>query len=259
MQWAWEGEARENATPHFWGADDGEAVLGQLSDVADVVDRGGFYCGDGLVTFGRNLSFLDDEEFRQAFQTVIHRSNYVGYGILWRLHVYCWSARTASRLRGAVVECGVAAGISSRVLCEYLDLLKGQNATMPEIVLYDTWDSLSPNSEAFTATGESFESVRSQFEAFPSVRLVQGWLPDSLHVYSPEEITFLHLDLNNAESERAVVSHLYDRVVTGGIILVDDFGFSGFRATNANLRDWARDVGQSILELPTGQGMLIKT
>ena len=71
------------------------------------------------------------------------------------------------------------------------------------------------------------------------------------------EISFMHIDMNNAEPEKAALEKLYKHVARGGFILLDDYGYNGFGFQKKRL---TLCVNQFILplSLPTGQG-LIKT
>jgi O-methyltransferase len=50
----------------------------------------------------------------------------------------------------------------------------------------------------------------------------------------------------------------FDRLVTGGTIIFDDYGWLAYRAQEAAEDAWLAERGFSALELPTGQGLLIK-
>jgi len=51
---------------------------------------------------------------------------------------------------------------------------------------------------------------------------------------------------------------LFDRVSPGGLVVFDDYGWSGYAAQKVAEDAFMRQRGHSILELPTGQGLLIK-
>ena len=68
--------------------------------------------------------------------------------------------------------------------------------------------------------------------------------------------------MNCAYPEVAAVEYFYDKLVPGGIILLDDYGFSAnnkeyIHQKNAH-DELARKKGIQILSLPTGQGMIVK-
>jgi predicted O-methyltransferase YrrM len=68
----------------------------------------------------------------------------------------------------------------------------------------------------------------------------------------------MHIDMNSEQAEMLALEHLFDKVTPGGMIVFDDFGW----ACNANQMKSelsfmnARD--HQVLELPTGQGVVIK-
>lgn len=52
--------------------------------------------------------------------------------------------------------------------------------------------------------------------------------------------------------------YFWDKLVPGGIILLDDYGWQTHEAQKADWDEFARDRGVQILTMPTGQGLLIK-
>ncbi len=82
---------------------------------------------DHLAVWGKNLSFLSDPRFLEAYR----RGEQSGHGfeqaygleklgIEWRVHVCCWAAMHGRNLPGDFVECGVNTGILSLSVCEYI-------------------------------------------------------------------------------------------------------------------------------------------
>jgi O-methyltransferase len=83
-------------------------------------------------------------------------------------------------------------------------------------------------------------------------------VPDSLANAAPNKIAFLHLDLNNADAEVGALEVLFDRMVPGAIMVLDDYGWLAYEAQKIAEDDWLGKRGYRVLELPTGQGLLIK-
>ena len=76
---------------------------------------------------------------------------------------------------------------------------------------------------------------------------------------TPEAISFMHIDLNNAAGELAALEVLFDRLVPGGIVVMDDYEWAGiYRAQKKAEDPWFQARGYRLFPLPTGQGMLIK-
>ena len=68
----------------------------------------------------------------------------------------------------------------------------------------------------------------------------------------------MHIDMNSEKAEMLALEHLFDKVTPGGMIVFDDFGWtSNVNQTKAELA-FMNERGHPILELPTGQGVVIK-
>ena len=221
-----------------------------------------YFIGDMLCTFAKECSFTRDTKFLDAVQ---QNMTWAGEGALvWRLHTLVWAARSAMNLPGDMVECGVFQGFSAAVVLACVTESMGDKT----FYLYDTFEGLS---ETYSSAWEQsispkqvfaenglYEAVRGRFSDSPNVRLIQGVVPDVLEQESPQKICFLHVDMNAAAAEIGALEVLFDRVVTGGYIVLDDFGQSRLSDLHAAEAAWMQERGYQVLELPTGQGLVIK-
>jgi O-methyltransferase len=171
-----------------------------------------------------------------------------------------WAATHALRVPGDFVECGVWRGFCSAVLADYLDFDRVEKT----FYLYDTfagipagYDSENHDAPALREAG-LYESVLERFSRYPNVRVVRGVVPDSFAVAVPERVAFLHLDMNSSKSEIAALEVLFDRLSPGGVLVFDDYGWLTYQAQQHAADAFAQSHGHRILELPTGQGLLIK-
>ena len=124
---------------------------------------------------------------------------------------------------------------------------------------YDTFDYHPVPGHAFTAQEEGlFEKVQQRFAGYPQVRLVKGLIPDSFAA-APDKVSFLHIDLNNAAGEIAVLEALFHKVVPGGVIIFDDYEWAGaYRPQKLALDPWLDAKTHRAVPLPTGQAFVIK-
>ncbi len=248
----------------FYGVGD-TADLDRIADALKVIDdiyhkygRSTFF-GDNLVALQRVLSFAHDERFRAAYDANAGDEN---TSKMWRVHTYCWAARSALSVPGDFVECGVYKGFYAGVLTDYLAF----RTRAKEFYLYDTFEGLveewSEESERDSVNPHfdwvgTHEAVVSRFAPYPNVHVVKGVVPDVLEQQAPEHIAFLHLDLNAALAEVAALDKLAERLSDGAIVLMDDYGRQDNLALHRALNDWWRTHGYEVLELPTGQGLVI--
>ena len=105
---------------------------------------------------------------------------------------------------------------------------------------------------------ELFASVKKRFSDASNVTVTQGKVPGVLAEVSPRKIAFMHVALNNAEAEVGALEVLFDRMVPGAVLVIDDYGWMAYRAQKLAEDSWFEKRGYRVLELPTGQGLAIK-
>jgi hypothetical protein len=103
-----------------------------------------------------------------------------------------------------------------------------------------------------------YESVLQRFKRNPEVKITKGYLPETLDPIYPAKISFLHMDLNSPGAEVDTLRKLWPRIVVGGFVIFDDYGWKVFAKQKEAEDQFASEHGLSILELPTGQGLLLK-
>jgi hypothetical protein len=74
-----------------------------------------------------------------------------------------------------------------------------------------------------------------------------------------KNIRFLHIDLNCAEPEVQSLRHLWPYISDNAIILLDDYAFYGHKMQQLAMDELSIQLQFEILNLPTGQGLIIKT
>ena len=153
-----------------------------------------------------------------------------------------------SDISGDFVECGVWRGGSVMMMALALNRL---GATR-RIACFDTFDGMpAPGAEdASLATGESAASILARTRkrdgdhiwAIAALDLVRqnvdstgypadlvsyhpGRVEDTLPAEAPPSVALLRLDTDWYESTKHELVHLYPRLVKGGILIIDDYGF----------------------------------
>lgn len=234
----------------FWSAKRGEKLRQAFELIR--TDEHNIFAGDDMLLFGRAMSFAYDEKFMAAFQAT--QPDQVESGIIWRSYVLYWAARQALERPGDFVEAGVYKGTTARLICNLTDF-----ATLERTYwLYDAFGAIEANLRLGEHTPELEANVRRRFADVPNVRIVVGHVPQSFAQGEPEQIALLHLDMNNAAPEQAVLERFYDRLTPGACVVLDDYGHSAHWRQKDMADEFAAARGKMILELPTGQGLLIR-
>ena len=212
------------------------------------------YNQDGFVTV-HNCDFLDDPRFHSAYARALELlpEGASQTDIHWRAHICCWAATRALQIEGDFVECGVWYGILSRTIAEYTSFADQKR----QFYLVDTFGALAtPGLEHYEP--DIYDIVKRRFSAFPNVNLIRGKIPQILPSIPCKQVAYLSIDMNGIEPERAALNYFYEKIVPGGVIYFDDYGWRGFENQKAMIDEFFRSKPETILQTPSGQGIVIK-
>lgn len=216
--------------------------------------RRGVFMGDNLITFGKNLSFLSDEAFMAAVGR--HAGTGIERSILWRTAVLAWAARNGLRRPGDFVECGCYRGTSARIVADTV----GFGGLDRTYWLYDLFEYPAGSTHTHMPGMEPslHAEVQRRFADLPNVRVIRGAVPEVLAGQSPERIAFMHIDMNSVAPEIGALEALWERMSPGAVLVLDDYGYHGYVAQRDAERAWFAARGYDVVELPTGQGLVIR-
>tara|TARA_B110000977_G_C10993595_1_gene460931 strand:+ start:849 stop:1142 length:294 start_codon:yes stop_codon:yes gene_type:complete len=72
----------------------------------------------------------------------------------------------------------------------------------------------------------------------------------------PNEISWLHIDLNSSQTTLETMEFFYSKIVENGIMIFDDYGM--FETTKEVVDNFLKNKIGHFISYPTGQGMFIK-
>jgi O-methyltransferase len=176
---------------------------------------------------------------------------------------------------GDVVECGVWRGGSMHAVARVLDAAGDHSR---DLYLFDTFEGMPPPSdkdrklsgrsaETLLAASEktasvwayaSLEDVKAGFEnvPYPSERVhyVAGKVEDTVPSEAPEQISLLRLDTDWYESTRHELEYLYPRLVSGGVLIIDDYGW--WQGSRDATDEFMAKTGEKLLLVRAGTGRI---
>lgn len=220
------------------------------------------YNQDGLAS-RHNCDFMKDEHFMYCYNSAVAKGLHVDDKIHWRVHVACWAALHAKNMDADFVECGVNKGFISKIIMDYIRFNEKQN----KFYLLDTYEGLS---EKYVTVGEKekgimnykylpcYDLVKEVFQNYENAIIIKGTVPDTLKEVKSNKIGYLYIDMNCIIPELEALEYFWPRMIKGGIILFDDYGWSLHIDQKMAFDKFAKEKGVEILSLPTGQGMMIK-
>lgn len=240
--------------PMFWATADAERMA-QLMQTASSQVAHGYHFADNLFTWARNNSMLDDRAFVEAWTANAESDS--DKAIVWRRYILACAACHCVHLKGDFVECGAYTGVAVKTIVDYL----GGPSFPKDFWIYDLFehrDGMLHHPMPEHGPG-LFDRVKRKFADYPQVKVFKGNIPDVFRDGAPKTIAYLHVDLNEAPAEVSALDALFHRMVPGGILILDDYEWSGpYRHQKLAEDPWFEARGYRVIPLPTGQGIVIK-
>lgn len=223
---------------------------------------------EDIITTLANTGFMSDPKFINAYNKCVEADNNRlisnTYTIRWRIHTLIWAAKYASKLEGDFVEFGGGFGLFSSAIYEYLNF-KNINK---KYYLLDSFEGLNNKNlleeekrafDNYKRWGNWYYEMVDKFSEFENMIIIPGYIPDTLSKINTERVSFCSIDFNCVEPESQALEYIWDKLVKGGIIIFDDYGFPGHHNQKNSHDKFAEDKGCLIYTCPTGQGILIKS
>jgi len=149
---------------------------------------------------------------------------------------------------GDIIECGVWRGGSMMAVA--LTLLK-EKKSEKDLYLFDTYEGMSKPTdldvsfEGKKADNQFEENKRNEDSAdwclasldevkqnviktgynTEKLHFIKGKVENTLPEYAPKQIALLRLDTDWYESTKHELIHLFPRLVSGGVLILDDYGY----------------------------------
>jgi hypothetical protein len=226
------------------------------------------YNTDGLIIFN-NCDCLEEEKFKQSYQKSLIVNDLRGldgskFDMRWRYYIVCYFANLVKNLDGDFVECGVYKGGYSMALMQFLNF----EILNKSFWLFDTYEGLSFDHltvrekasglyKVYSHYEDCYDWVCYLFKDYPT-KIIKGTVPETLYECKAEKICYLSIDMNCVEPEIAAANYFWEKIVPGGVIILDDYGFNLHIEQKIAFDKFALDKGVQILQLPTGQGVIFK-
>ena len=141
---------------------------------------------------------------------------------------------------GDIVECGVGSG-SSIIFLKSLQREKEDNRKMWGFDSFEGFPKGSDkDSEAFRASGRPSYAKYTTLDhvlnnckksglsndEIDSIKLIKGWIPNSLDSYDNSSISLLNIDVDLYQSTKDCLNKFWIHMSPGGIVMLDEYNFS---------------------------------
>jgi predicted O-methyltransferase YrrM len=170
-------------------------------------------------------------------------------------------ARSVRDLPGAVAECGCYVGVSAWFMANEI--------AGADFFLFDSFEGLSAP-EGFDQSPEGLQQwragdlatsedvLRENLRGFENIHVLKGWIPERFAEVGDRLFKLVHIDVDLYAPTRDSLAFFYERMVPGGIIVMDDYGFANCPGAHRAANAFMATRPESIIHLPTGQGVIIR-
>jgi hypothetical protein len=161
------------------------------------------------------------------------------------------------------VECGVGDGMTAFFAGR--EIKRNDKINDCKIHLYDSWSSMksedlleSEKNNIGRYNNLNLERTKKNLLEFnENITYHPGYIPESFssEPSSPDEIVYLHIDLNSTKPTLDALNFFFPLIITGGIIIFDDYGNRGYPETKKQIDDFFFDKPGILMKSPTGQAI----
>jgi O-methyltransferase len=204
--------------------------------------------------------WLSDDEFNRLFQVIKDRTLVDVYRCyeLWQL-----VAETAEMKTGDVLEVGVWNGGTGALIAKQCQLVGIPDAvylcdTFRGVVKAGPLDSAYVGGEHADATKEAVVELCKGL-GLGQVHVLEGIFPDdSGNLLTDRRFRFCHIDVDVYESARDIAKWIWPRLVPGGMIVYDDYGFHSCSGITKFVNEERGKAGRLVIHNLNGHGIVIK-
>lgn len=174
--------------------------------------------------------------------------------LLWR------TLQQALHLPGDVLECGVFRGGTALLAAKTI----AGHAEGRTLHLFDSFEGMPKTTSGVDRiqegefSGTSLEEVSALFTHYPFAQIHPGFIPQSFEGLDIPRIAWAHIDVDIYQSVRDCIAYIYPKLVPGGSLIFDDYGFPCCSGVRRAVDEAFADLPEVPLCLPTGQCMVTK-
>ncbi len=213
--------------------------------------------------------WLSDPVFLELHESVVIKNDYPRWEDPNRYFQYVLSRNALAIEGGDFIECGVQNGKSFDIFSIVIDRWDTKNRSIYGFDSFEglaapTIEDLDPLTGTQTITpGYARGWDKDRVQSLLSYHrchfdLVKGWIPKCFNGYENKRFCFAHIDVDLYDATADTIAFVYPRMLKGGIILFDDYGFSLCIGARKAINEYLADKPEVVIVLPTGQAFIIK-
>jgi O-methyltransferase len=205
--------------------------------------------------------WLQDNDFKQIYESIR------GFTLvdIYRCYELWELAERVSNINPAAgfIEIGVWRGGTAAIVAKKLSL-KRSNASF---YLADTFKGVvkATDKDAVYTGGEHADTTVDLVKGllkdnYQQIKILEGIFPDDTAHLIPAEQQFgyCHIDVDVYQSAKEIVDWIWDRMIPGGVIVFDDYGFSTCTGITRYVNEQKSKSDRLVLHNLNGHAIIIK-
>ena len=185
----------------------------------------------------------------------------------WRHYIVYFSIlfiKKFTRNKINIVECGTCDGLS---IFYAVNALSNENIDFTAYI-FDSWAGMKKEHLLFENELRhlndysylNLENTKNNLKEYSKNLIYNvGYIPEIFQSCDiPNNISWLHIDLNSSMPTLKSFEFCYDKLASNGIILLDDYGHGTYESTRTVSDKFFEDKNGQFINLPTGQGIFFK-
>lgn len=217
----------------------------------------------GVELYKSNLSWPHDKEYFQVARTFLPNKEKHKLNVHDRKFTLAQFLKMVRDIPGDTAECGVYRGESSNIILKLTEKKDRYH------YCFDSFEGLSrPSQKDISISIYGFkwkehdlhvseDETKKNLSHYKNVIFKKGWIPNRFSEVSDCRFSFVHIDVDLKQPTNDSLVFFYPRMSSGGIIIVDDYGFESCPGARKATDEFMIDKPEVVLHLTTGQGVII--
>lgn len=201
----------------------------------------------------------EDESFLKMYHTVRKHTMVDRYRCfeLWSL------VEQTRKLDGSLIEIGVWRGGTGALIAKKASLCSITDSvylcdTFAGVVKVSDKDSTYKGGEHSDTSQQTVESLIKNL-GLANVRILKGVFPnETSRLVERDTFRFCHIDVDVYQSAKDIVEWIWPRMVTGGVIVYDDYGFIGCDGIRDYVNEQSASNDRLIMHNLNGHAVVVK-
>lgn len=214
---------------------------------------------ESVFPYATYAPWIDDRTFMESFKIVKNYTLVDMYRCfeLWQL------VSEVSHLEGALIEIGVWKGGTGTLIAKKASMENIKEPvylcdTFSGVVKAGTKDSYYKGGEHADTSVKTVEKLSEKLSV-SNYKILKGIFPeDTAEQVTDKIFRFCHIDVDVYQSAKDILNWIWPKMQTGGLIVFDDYGFSGCSGITQFVNEERKKSDRMVIHNLNGHAIIVK-